>query len=175
MAVFLGNPGNQYRLTRHNAGWMVLDQPPFCDVSGWQKKFKGSWSQLRLDGRSVVLLKPETHMNKSGESVQAAARFFKTRPEEIIVVHDDVELTFGGCAIRAGGGLAGHNGLRSIVQHLSTQEFWRLRIGVGRPGRGDLHHHVLGRFNEEEEAELETLLSQAAARLVEALAGEPGH
>lgn len=167
MAVFLGNPGSRYRRTRHNAAWMVLEHEPFRAIP-WQTKFNGSWAKWG----PTVLLKPETHMNRSGESVQAACRFFRIDPTEVVVVHDEVELRFGHVSVRQGGGLAGHNGLRSVSTHLSTREFWRYRIGIGRPARGELHNHVLGRFTVDEESELASLLPSAAAELAALLQTE---
>jgi len=168
LAVFLGNPGRQYQDTRHNVGWMVLGQPPFGDIQGWQRKFKGWW--VRGPG-NAVLLRPETMMNRSGESAQAACRFFRIDPEEIIVVHDDVELSFGTIFVRFGGGLAGHNGLRSISAQLSTPDFFRMRVGIGRPQRGSMQSHVLGRFNSAEEGQLDGVLRSAAAMLEGTLTG----
>ena len=165
LLVFLGNTGPRYGRTRHNAGWMLLDREPFSSAGNWQRKFKAVWTKLTIPGVSVLLLQPQTMMNLSGESVQAATRFFRYAPDEVLVVHDDVELPFGHVGIRMGGGLAGHNGLRSIVSCLSTREFWRLRIGVGRPGRGDLHDHVLGRFTPDEETVLPRVLDETASLL----------
>ena len=133
----LGNPGREHERDRHNVGWMVVDElARRCDAS-FKSKFNGRVSETRIAGSRVALLKPETYMNESGRSIAAAARFFKVAPEEIVVVHDDVDLDVGRLQARLGGGLAGHNGLRSIAQALGTRDFSRLRIGVGRPGRGD--------------------------------------
>jgi PTH1 family peptidyl-tRNA hydrolase len=133
----LGNPGREHERDRHNVGWMVADElARRCDAS-FKSKFNGRVSETRIAGSRVVLLEPETYMNESGRSIAAAARFFKVAPEDILVVHDDVDLEVGRLQARLGGGLAGHNGLRSIAQALGTRDFSRLRIGVGRPGRGD--------------------------------------
>jgi peptidyl-tRNA hydrolase, PTH1 family len=133
----LGNPGREYAATRHNAGWMVLDELARRHDGSWRSKFSGQLAEVRLGGAKLALLKPETYMNESGKSIAAAARFFKTPVESVLVVHDDVDLEEGRLQAREGGGLAGHNGLRSIAQSLGSQDFLRLRIGVGRPGRGD--------------------------------------
>lgn len=133
----LGNPGREHERDRHNVGWMVVDELARRHDGRWRSKFSGQVAEARLDGSRVALLKPETYMNESGRSIGAAARFFKVHPEALLVVHDDVDLDIGRLQARLGGGLAGHNGLRSISQALGTQEFLRLRIGVGRPGRGD--------------------------------------
>src|SRR5512144_1656864 len=152
----LGNPGREYERTRHNAGWLVLDELARRHGGSWRSKFSGSLAELRLGAARVALLKPETYMNESGRSLGAAARFFKVDPQRVLVVHDDVDLEHGRLQARAGGGLAGHNGLRSLAQHLGSQEFLRLRIGVGRPGRGDrrsLADWVLSPFAPEDDAD----------------------
>ena len=123
----LGNPGREYERTRHNAGWLVVDELARRQGGSWRSKFSGSLAEVRLGERRLALLKPETYMNESGRSVSAAARFFKVPAESILVVHDDVDLEPGRLQARAGGGLAGHNGLRSIASHLRSQDF--LQIG----------------------------------------------
>jgi PTH1 family peptidyl-tRNA hydrolase len=133
----LGNPGARYERDRHNVGSMVVDELARRHGATFKSKFNGRLSESRVGEARVALLKPETYMNESGRSITAAARFFKAAPEEVLVVHDDVDLEVGRLQARLGGGLAGHNGLRSISQSLGTPEFLRLRIGVGRPGRGD--------------------------------------
>ena len=156
LVVGLGNPGREYERTRHNAGWLVLDELARRHSGSWRSKFSGSLAEVRLGDAKLVLLKPETYMNESGRSVGAAVRFFKVEPEQVLVLHDDVDLETGRLQARSGGGLAGHNGLRSLAQHLGSQEFPRLRIGVGRPGRGDprsVADWVLSPFAPEEDAE----------------------
>ena len=133
----LGNPGREYAATRHNVGWMVLDELARRHDGSWRSKFSGHLAQLQVNGARVALLKPQTYMNESGRSIRTAARFFKTPVAGVLVVHDDVDLEEGRLQARRGGGLAGHNGLRSIAQELGSRDFPRLRIGVGRPGRGD--------------------------------------
>ncbi len=158
----LGNPGREYERTRHNAGWLVLDELARRHGGSWRSKFSGSLAEVRLEDLCLALLKPETYMNESGRSVGAAVRFFKVEPEQVLVVHDDVDLEPGRLQARAGGGLAGHNGLRSLAQHLGSQDFLRLRIGIGRPGRGDprpVADWVLSPFAPEEDAE--ALISRA--------------
>jgi peptidyl-tRNA hydrolase, PTH1 family len=159
----LGNPGREYEHTRHNLGWLVLEELARRHGGSWRSKFSGSLAEVRLDGLRLALLKPETYMNESGRSVGAAARFFKVEPERLLVVHDDVDLEPGRLQARAGGGLAGHNGLRSLAQDLGTRDFERLRIGVGRPGRGDprsVSDWVLSGFAPEDD--LEGLVSRAS-------------
>ena len=160
----LGNPGREYAATRHNVGWMVIDELARRLDGSWRSKFSGQLAEVRLDGARLALVKPETYMNESGRSLAAAATFFKTPVESVLVVHDDVDLEVGRLQARAGGGLAGHNGLRSIAQSLGSQEFLRLRVGVGRPGRGDrrsVADYVLAPFAPE--ADVAGLVSTAAA------------
>lgn len=159
----LGNPGRKYARTRHNAGWLVIDELARRHDGSFRSKFSGQLAEVRVNGCRVALIKPETYMNESGRSIAAAGRFFKTAPASLLVVHDDVDLDEGRLQARNGGGLAGHNGLRSIAQALGTQEFLRLRIGVGRPGRGDsrsVADYVLSPFTAETDAD--ALVSRAA-------------
>ena len=159
----LGNPGREYEHTRHNVGWLVLDELARRHGGSWRSKFSGSLAEVRLGDAKLALLKPETYMNESGRSVAAATRFFKVPVESLLVVHDDVDLEPGRLQARRGGGLAGHNGLRSLAQHLGSQDFLRLRIGVGRPGRGNprpVADWVLSPFAPEEDAD--ALISRAA-------------
>jgi PTH1 family peptidyl-tRNA hydrolase len=159
----LGNPGREYERTRHNVGWLVLDELARRHGGSWRSKFNGSLAEIRLDDSKLALLKPETYMNESGRSVAAGARFFKVPAESLLVVHDDVDLEPGRLQARRGGGLAGHNGLRSLAQQLGTQDFLRLRIGIGRPGRGDprpVKDWVLSPFAPEEDPD--ALVSRSA-------------
>ena len=163
LVVGLGNPGREYARTRHNAGWLVLDEIARRHGGSWRGKFSGQLSELRLADARLALVKPETYMNDSGRSVVAAARFFKVAPQDLLVVHDDVDLDAGRLQARAGGGLAGHNGLRSLAQALGTQEFLRLRVGVGRPERGDrrpVADYVLSDFAPDED--VDGLVARAA-------------
>jgi len=168
----LGNPGREYERTRHNAGWMVIDELARRHAGSFRSKFDGQLAEVRLDGLRLALLKPETYMNVSGKAISAAQRFFKVDPGTLLVAHDDVDLEAGRLQARAGGGLAGHNGLRSIAEALGTQDFLRLRIGVGRPGRGDrrpVADYVLSRFDPEQD--VDALVSRAADA-VETIASE---
>ena len=133
----LGNPGREHALNRHNAGWLVADELARRHRGSWRGKFSGQMAEVRVGEERLALLKPETYMNESGRSVGAAAGFFKLEPSEVLVVHDEGDFDLGRLELKVGGGLAGHNGLRSIAQQLGTQDFLRLRIGVGRPERGD--------------------------------------
>jgi PTH1 family peptidyl-tRNA hydrolase len=155
LVVGLGNPGREYARNRHNAGYLVVDELARRHGGSWRAKFSGQMAEVRVGEEKLALLKPETYMNDSGRSVGAAVRFFKVEPEQVLVVHDDVDLEAGRLQARAGGGLAGHNGLRSLTQHLGSQDFLRLRIGIGRPGRGDprpVADWVLSPFAPEEDA-----------------------
>src|SRR3982751_312578 len=152
----LGNPGREYARTRHNVGWMIVDELARRHGGSWRSKFNGQLAEVRIDGHRVGLLKPETYMNESGRSVRAATQFFKVEPDAVLVVHDEGDFDLGRLQARLGGGLAGHNGLRSIAQHLRTPDFMRLRVGVGRPERGDnrkLADFVLSDFRPEDDAD----------------------
>ncbi len=156
LVVGLGNPTREHARDRHNVGWMVADELARRHGGSFRSKFSGQLAEIRLGEARLALLKPETYMNLSGQSVSAAARFFKVAPEAIAVVHDEVDLEPGRLQARLGGGLAGHNGLRSIRQALGTADFLRLRVGVGRPGRGDrrpVADYVLSPFDPEEDSE----------------------
>jgi PTH1 family peptidyl-tRNA hydrolase len=151
---------------------MVVEELARRHGGSWRGKFNGRLAEVRIDGHRVALLAPDTYMNDSGRAVKAAASFFKVEPDAILVVHDESDLDPGRLQARRGGGLAGHNGLRSIARDLGTQDFLRLRVGVGRPGRGDrrpLADYVLSDFEPEEDAE--TLVARAADA-VEALDAE---
>ena len=159
----LGNPGREYARTRHNVGWLVADELARRHGGSFRSKFSGQMAEVRVDRRRLAVLKPETYMNESGRSLGAAMRFFKVPPAQLLVVHDDVDLEPERLQARLGGGLAGHNGLRSIAQALGTQDFMRLRIGVGRPGRGDrrpVADYVLSEF--EPDVDVEALVGRAA-------------
>src|ERR671922_43019 len=168
----LGNPGREYEQTRHNVGWLVADELARRHGGSFPSKFSGRPAEIRPAEQRLALLEPETYMNESGRSVGAAARFFKAPPERTLLVHDDVDLEEGRLQARLGGGLAGHNGLRSIAQHLGTNDFLRLRIGVGRPGRGDprsVADYVLSPFDPH--VDVDELVTRAADA-VEALAAD---
>jgi peptidyl-tRNA hydrolase, PTH1 family len=159
----LGNPGHEYARTRHNVGWMVVDELARRHGGSFKSKFSGQLAEIRLDALRLALVKPETYMNESGRSISAAARFFKVEPGALAVVHDDVDLEPARLQLRLGGGLAGHNGLRSIASSLGTQDFLRVRIGVGRPERGDprpVADYVLSDFDEY--TDVEALVGRAA-------------
>jgi PTH1 family peptidyl-tRNA hydrolase len=172
LVVGLGNPGREYAENRHNVGWMVVDELARRHGATFRGKYSGQFGEARIGDAKVALLKPETYMNLSGRSVSPAARFYKLPPERVLVVHDEGDFDLGRLQARVGGGLAGHNGLRSIAQDLGTQQFGRLRIGVGRPERGDprpLADFVLSDFRPDEDPER---IVARAADAVESLLAE---
>ena len=166
--VGLGNPSKQYEGTRHNAGFMTLDvlaDRYNIDIS--EKKHKALCGKGVIEGNKVVLLKPQTFMNLSGESVRAAADFYKVAPEEIIVIYDDISLEPGQLRVRKKGSAGGHNGLKNIIAHLGTQDFPRIRVGVGeKPAGMDLADYVLGRFSKGERELLEEAFKEGARAAV---------
>jgi len=138
LIVGLGNPGRQYEKTRHNAGFLFLDRLLAGSNGIWavESRFQGLFAECGVAAGKVMLLKPETFMNRSGQSVGKLARYYKLLPEEILVVHDELDLEVGVVRLKKDGGHAGHNGLRDIIAHLDSKEFYRLRIGIGRPAAG---------------------------------------
>jgi peptidyl-tRNA hydrolase, PTH1 family len=174
LVAFLGNPGKEYSLNRHNAGFLLAEKLKINSGSdiNWQKKFKGFYAVF--DGR-VHFIKPLTFMNLSGESVSQAASFFKIKTDAIIVVHDELELPLGVVSLKFGGGLGGHNGLRSMKASLGSADFWRVRIGIGRPVPDSerVIDWVLSDFDAGEKEILDKVLESAAGLLVNVLAGNP--
>ena len=188
LAAFLGNPGQKYARNRHNAGRMLAQALPFSHSLSWQKKFKGLYTCWQPVGafENIHFLMPETYMNLSGESVFAAAAFFKIKTEEIIVVHDELELPLGTISLKFSGGLGGHNGLRSMKKCFDSADFWRLRIGIGRPdsrlpGEGgmpkqaspEITDWVLSNFAAAELELLNPALTMCAELLLKTFACEP--
>ena len=170
LLVGLGNPGNKYADNRHNIGFMAVDE--IVRRHGFavaRKRFQGLLCEGKLAGQKVLALKPQTFMNESGRSVGEAARFYKLPPEQIVVIHDELDLAPGKLRVKRGGGLAGHNGLRSLAAHIG-KDFRRIRIGVGHPGdKGKVLSHVLRDFAKADDAWLDPLLAamaQAAPLLV---------
>ena len=155
LVVGLGNPGRQHERDRHNVGFMVVDELARRHGGTFKGKFSGHLAEVRVAEGRLALVKPDTYMNDSGRSVQPAAAFYKTPLETLLVIHDEVDLELGRLQARLGGGLAGHNGLRSIAGRLGDPDFLRLRVGVGRPGRGDprdVADFVLAPFAPEDDA-----------------------
>jgi PTH1 family peptidyl-tRNA hydrolase len=164
LLVGLGNPGAKYAGNRHNVGFIVADaiQRKYR-FPAWRTRFDGELTEGVIGDERVLLLKPMTFMNDSGRAVGYAANFYKIKPKDVIVIHDELDLSLGKVRAKTGGGLAGHNGLRSINQHLGGPDFRRVRIGIDHPGHKDLvHGHVLSDFSSEERS--------AALRIAEAIA-----
>jgi PTH1 family peptidyl-tRNA hydrolase len=161
--VGLGNPGAQYALNRHNVGFMALDAIAAThDFPSWRKRFQGWTAEAKLGGEQVILLKPATFMNESGQSAQEAVRFYKLELDDVIVFHDELDLAPGKVRVKIGGGVAGHNGLKSMSTHLGN-DYVRVRIGIGHPGRKDqVVHYVLQNFRKADHAWLEPLLGAIA-------------
>ena len=165
----LGYPGKEYENTRHNAGFLVLDtlaQKLGADLS--ERKHRALCGKAVIGGQKVILLKPQTYMNSSGESIRAAADYYKVPPEDILVVYDDISLAPGQLRIRAKGSAGGHNGIKSIIAHLGTQEFPRVKVGIGeKPPRMDLADYVLGHFSSGEKKIMEEAAKEAADAICE--------
>ncbi|MEV0364298.1 aminoacyl-tRNA hydrolase [Nocardia fusca] len=165
LVVGLGNPGPAYERTRHNVGFLVADS--LAQRVGGRftahKKSGADLLQARLDGRQVLIAKPRSYMNLSGRSVAALARFFSVPPTEVVVIHDELDIPFGEIRLKRGGGEGGHNGLRSVSGALTSKDYLRTRIGIGRPpGRQDPADYVLKPFSSVERKELPTVVEQAA-------------
>jgi PTH1 family peptidyl-tRNA hydrolase len=158
--VGLGNPGASYAGHRHNIGFMVLDRlVERCAFPGWKSKFRGRLSEGPLGGEKVLLLEPTTYMNESGRAVAEAARFYKLDPADVVVFHDELDLAPFKCRVKLGGGVAGHNGLRSIAAVLGTRDFKRVRLGIGHPGdKNRVTGYVLGDFAKAEREDLDRFL-----------------
>lgn len=171
--VGLGNPGQQYAGNRHNIGYMAVDAIAAAHgFPAWRARFQGLTSEGRLGPEKVLLLKPGTYMNLSGDSVGAAARFYKLAPADIVVFHDELDLAPGRVRVKVGGGTAGHNGLRSIAAHLGP-DFVRVRLGIGHPGDKRLvTPHVLGNFAKADQDWLAPLLDAIAAAAPDLAAGD---
>ena len=206
LAAFLGNPGRNYSRNRHNAGFMLAEKLPFYSSLSWQKKYKGFYAAIdkenitgflpsgfSLEPESLSsamslrlhLIKPETYMNLSGEAVLAAASFFKIKSDHVLVIHDELELPLGTVSLKFSGGLGGHNGLRSMKACFGTADFWRLRIGIGRPdsrlpgeggrsGSGEgVVDWVLSDFSAAETETLDQVLEKAVELFMKAISCDP--
>ncbi len=161
--VGLGNPGQEYAGHRHNIGFMALDRiAERASASSFRSRFQGLVAEARIGGVRTLLLKPQTFMNKSGHSAREAMNFYKLRADQMVVLYDELDLDPGKLRVRKGGGAAGHNGIRSLVQHCGA-DFWRVRIGIGHPGRPErVTGHVLGNFSKKDGAWLDPLLTAIA-------------
>lgn len=172
--VALGNPGKEYEQTRHNIGWMALDAvADRWGIASAQAKCKGLVAEGRVGGVKVALIKPMTYMNLSGECVRAFLDFYKPNVEDLIVVYDDMDTPLGSIRLRYQGGPGGHNGIKSIISHLGTEKFNRVRMGISRPAPGtDIAKYVLSTFRKEESEALNATIQKAADAL-ELILNEP--
>lgn len=163
LVVGLGNPGTDYAHTRHNAGFLVVDEVAAAwGISIHQKKFNVELGRGRVNGIETLLVKPQAYMNKSGLPVRQVGDYFKISYQDMLVIHDDIDLEFGRLKIKVKGGHGGHNGVRSLIDALGEDAFVRLRVGVGRSGNeGNVVNHVLGTFNQQERASLEKVIKRA--------------
>ena len=194
LVAFLGNYGKEYEKTRHNVAWQFQASLAFANKLSWQSKFKGNYAAIepdqlaqwcaetgilaKKDGSPVIIpeemsriyfLKPETYMNLSGESIIELANFYKIKPEETLIVHDELELPMGTVSFKWSGGLGGHNGLRSTKPVFGTADFWRLRFGLTKPTDRDIAAYVLGKFTEDQEIILSQIFPPAATLLAKVL------
>ncbi len=153
LLVGLGNPGDKYKNNRHNVGFMMIDQLADDNMcTNFKSKFQGEVTEGRIANQKIVMLKPQTYMNESGVSVRKCADFYKILPEKIIVFHDELDIAPFKLKIKQGGGAGGHNGLKSIDQHLGNKDYWRLRLGIGHPGdKNRVSGYVLNDFSKEEQ------------------------
>lgn len=174
LVAFLGNFGRQYAGNRHNVAWQFADDLPSVSSLSWQKKFKGQYACMQAAGTELIhFIKPETFMNLSGDSIGSVCAFFKLKNEEVLVVHDEIELPLGTVSLKWSGGLGGHNGLRSTKAALGTADFWRLRFGVGRPEHPDVAGYVLSDFTPDEKITLSRVWPPAGELLQEVLEKGP--
>lgn len=174
LVVGLGNPGQQYEKTRHNVGFLFLDHLASLGGSTWTSSgpFQGETANYSLGGNKIVLLKPMTFMNKSGMSVGRLCRYYKFSPEEMLVVHDEIELQEGVVRMKRNGGHAGHNGLRDIIANIDSRDFYRLRCGVGRPVSGSVADYVLSKPSKASGLLLDDMFRNVSSKLDLLLAGD---
>ena len=162
LIVGLGNPGKEYENTRHNAGFSVLDAiAEYCHVEVTQKKFKALIALTRIDGEQVLLMKPQTYMNLSGEAVVEAMKFYRLQAKDILVIYDDMDMPVGKIRLREKGSAGGQNGMKNIIAHLHTQEFNRIRVGIGKDARVPVVNCVLGKIRKEEQEDFKKAVEQA--------------
>lgn len=172
--IGLGNPGLQYKRTRHNAGFLFLERMhSYLNATPWQmnKSFKAEVAEAYFQGHKLLLVKPQTFMNLSGEAVSKVLGFYRIDPQQMLVVHDEIDLAFAANKLKKGGGHAGHNGLRDIIAKIGTADFFRLRLGVGRPQHGAVADYVLSAYSSEEELLREKIFDQLIGKISDILAG----
>ena len=170
--AFLGNYGREYSGNRHNIAWQFLESLPFYGELRWERKFKGRFATRETQAGRTWLLCPETYMNLSGDSASELMRFYQIEPAELLAIHDELEMPFGCFGLKMGGGLGGHNGLRSLEARLGTRDYARLRFGIGRPDHPDVAGYVLSDFSGDERELLAASIFPAAARLLEESSGD---
>ncbi len=163
----LGNPGYEYVKTRHNIAWQAIEYLDIYDQMNWTDKFSSEFASMTIESEKIYFIKPQTYMNRSGDGIAALMNYFKISHSEILVMHDELELDFGTVSLKNGGGLAGHNGLRSIAANLGTRDFYRYRLGISRPPSGsNITNYVLGGFTSEEQVQLPDYFEESA-RIIE--------
>ena len=175
LIVGLGNPGPKYEQTRHNVGFVFVDELARSKGASFklENKFHGDVCKLSLAGHDIWLLKPNTFMNLSGKSVAALARFYKIAPESMLVVHDELDIPPGQLRLKQGGGHGGHNGLRDMITQLVSKEFIRLRVGIGHPGQSrDVSNYVLDKASRDEQIEIDAAIDEALHTLPQIVDGE---
>jgi peptidyl-tRNA hydrolase, PTH1 family len=172
----LGNPGKGYSSSRHNVGFIVVDELTKRLGAGFKRGFRSLYTEAYLEEKKLILLKPDTYMNRSGEAVSDAVEFFKIPMKDIIVVHDEMDLPLGNIKVKIGGGSAGHKGIQSIISSLGDNGFIRVRVGIGKPTqKSEVIDHVLSRFEKEEKKIIEYAINRAADAVLEiALRGVEG-
>lgn len=174
LIVGLGNPGEKYEMTLHNAGFLAVDTlAKKYNIEVNKEMFKGMYAKTRINGEDVILLKPQTYMNISGECVSQMMRYFKVELEDVFILYDDMEIQFGQLRIRKNGSSGGHNGIKSLIQHFGSQDFSRLKIGVGRPkGEKSVIAHVLARFSKQQEHHLPILFEATSGAVEKFIEGD---
>ena len=163
----LGNPGRKYDQTKHNTGFMALDH--YLEKNGLtldKDKFEGLWTKQKINGEDVIFLEPQTFMNDSGKSIAQVANFFKIKPEDILVIHDDMDMPTGKLRLRQSGSAGGHNGMKSIIAHVGTQNFKRIRVGIDKHAYIPVVDYVLGRFTKEQQPLIEKGIQDAKEAVI---------
>ena len=176
LIVGLGNPGKEYAGTRHNCGFMVIDRlASKLNVDVDQNKFKGLYAKVKYHGEDIILLKPQTYMNLSGESVNAVMNFFKIDKEDLLVIYDDLDMPVGKLRLRKTGSAGGHNGIKNIIAHLNSQDFKRIRVGIDRHKYMNVADYVLSRFSKVESEAIEQGIENAANAVLDYLDNDFNH
>lgn len=167
LIVGLGNPGREYEKTRHNAGFIAMDFFANKKAVGYVEKFGGLFNKIRVGDNEVFLLKPLTYMNNSGQSVIQVVNFYKINPADVVVMHDDMDIPVGDVRYKTKGSAGGHNGIKSIIQHLGTQEFKRVKIGVSKPVEMTVVDYVLGKFSKEDRKLIDNVIETNVYRFLD--------